>query len=120
MCKDDYVLVEKKCICLLDLNGKRCVPKCGLYQYIQDGRCTCKNGLEPKDGECVLREGVTWRQIDEICTAEDRSLSLDYSECVEKCGDNEEIDHGHCRCNYRSALSEEKNACVPSSQCDRV
>ena len=24
-CKDNYVLVDKKCICLLDLNGKECV-----------------------------------------------------------------------------------------------
>ena len=61
VCKDDYVLVDKKCICLLDLNGKECVQKCGLYQFIQDGRCTCKNGLEPKGEIWGLKEGVTWR-----------------------------------------------------------
>ena len=61
VCKDEYVLVDKKCICLLDLTGNVCVTKCGLYQFIQDEKCTCKNGLEPKNGECVLKEGVTWR-----------------------------------------------------------
>ena len=79
MCKDEYVLVNKQCICLLDLNGNGCVPQCGLYQFIQDDRCTCKNGLEPKDGECVLKEGVTWRQIEEICTAEGRLPNPNYS-----------------------------------------
>lgn len=34
VCKDKYVLVEKKCTCLLDLDGKECVQKCGLYQFI--------------------------------------------------------------------------------------
>lgn len=63
---------------------------------------------------------MTWRQIDEVCTAEDRALSLDYSKCVEKCSDNEFVSYGCCACKIDSALDEEKNSCVPRSQCNRI
>lgn len=116
VCKEGYVLFEKKCVCLLDLTGTECVTKCGLYQFIYNRQCTCKDGLEPQDGECVLSVGSTWIKLEYVCKTENRVISMDSKSCLADCNDNE-IKGGdnRCRCNDDSAVDEITETCVPKS-----
>lgn len=97
-----------------------CVSACDLYQEpktvegSENAQCFCKPGLVFNETMriCVPDAEHSWENLQAVCSAENRSTNLMFTECVPACAQNETSFNHHCGCADGFALSADRVRCV--------
>ena len=76
--------------------------------------------MEQNGDKCQPPANSNWKGLENVCMADGKVVSIDYQECVAKCGEHEKAVDGHCVCKESSVINKKGDKCVLRRECKRT